>query len=367
MWVRQFSADSFRNLRVPLAELSPGINILCGDNAQGKTNVLEALYFCALGRPLRADHCRELIPIGTQSAGARAVFCRDGEVNAGITVDAYIQQQGNKYVKSLSVDRVPIRNTRELFGRMPVVSFSPEDLRLIKAGPSERRRFMDIEICQLSPVYYQDLRGYYRALRQRNHLLKALQKDRGQLDSLSAWDAQLVQHGLRIMRTREAFVARISALAQEIHSHITRGKETLALTYRPGITLPEEYAATLDKHQQRDIALGSTSAGIHKDDAHFTVRGVSARSFGSQGQQRTAALSVKLAEIELMRQRTGTNPLLLLDDVFSELDTHRQKFLLSRVRDTQVLITCTGIEDVLSRNIGECRIMYVKNGKISYK
>jgi DNA replication and repair protein RecF len=367
MWVRLLTADSFRNLRLPIAELSPGINVLCGDNAQGKTNFLEAVYFCALGRPLRADHCRELIPLGTQeavSAKAKAVFHRDGENKAGVTVSTHISLQSGKYVKSITLDRVPIKNTRELFGKFPVVSFSPEDLRLVKAGPAERRRFMDIEICQLSPVYYQDLREYYRAMRQRNHLLKILQKDRKQLDSLGAWDGQLVKHGLRVMRTRASFIAKISDLAREIHAHITRGAETLALTYKPGIPSakpndPQEYAAALDKHQARDIALGSTGMGVHRDDVHFAVRGVSARSFGSQGQQRTAALSVKLAEIELMRQRTGTLPILLLDDVFSELDAHRQRFLLDKVKGLQVLLTCTGIEDVPAE-----RIIRIKNGEI---
>jgi DNA replication and repair protein RecF len=179
------------------------------------------------------------------------------------------------------------------------------------------------------------------------------------LDSLSAWDGQLVKNGLRISYTREAFVNKISDLSREIHAHITQGAETLVLTYRPCLPNPGEYAAAMEKHRARDIALGSTSVGIHRDDLQFTVKGVSARSFGSQGQQRTAALSVKLAEIELMRQRTGTPPILLLDDVFSELDVHRQRFLLDRVRDTQVLLTCTGIEGIKAD-----RIIRIKNGEV---
>jgi DNA replication and repair protein RecF len=365
MWIRHLMADAFRNLRISQAELLPGINILYGDNAQGKTNFLEAVYFCALGRPLRAEHCRELIPIGAQAAYAKAVFCRTNDRDM-ITVDAHISQQGGKYVKSLSIDRVPVKNTRELFGRVPVVSFSPEDLRLIKAGPAERRRFMDIEICQLSPVYYKDLREYYRALKQRNHLLKTLQRDKSQIDSLSVWDAQLVQHGLRIMKTRASFTVKISELAREIHSEITQGKEILNLEYKPGINDPKAYTAVLDKHQQRDILLGSTSAGVHRDDIHFIIKGISARSFGSQGQQRTAALSVKLAEIELMRTRTGTPPILLLDDVFSELDGHRQRFLLSQIKDVQTLLTCTGTEGVaaLGKGLKEHQIICIKNGQI---
>ncbi|MCL2499856.1 MAG: DNA replication/repair protein RecF [Defluviitaleaceae bacterium] len=370
MWIKDLLADAFRNLRIPQAELSPGINVLYGDNAQGKTNFLEAVYFCALGRPLRGENYKELIPIGTQAAHVRAVFNGGSE----FTVDAYIQQQGSKCVKSLSVDRVPVKNTRELFGKVPVVSFSPEDLRLIKAGPAERRRFMDIEVCQLSPVYYRDLREYYRALRQRNHLLKQLQKDKSEIESLSVWDEQLVRYGLRIMKTRNAFVARISELADGIHSEITQGKEALTLEYKPDIAAspsnerelptPAFYGAVLDKYRQRDITLGSTSAGIHRDDVSFAVKGISARSFGSQGQQRTAALSVKLAEIELMKGRTYTSPILLLDDVFSELDGQRQQFLLTQIKDVQTLLTCTGLEDVLSKVKSEHRIIRIRNGEI---
>jgi len=367
VWIKTLQADAFRNLCVPQAEFLPGINILYGDNAQGKTNLLEAVYFCALGRPLRGEHCRELVPIGTHMARVRAEFGSGnqeyGIKGLGFTVDACIQQQGSKFVKSISVDRVPVGNTRELFGKVPVVSFSPEDLRLIKAGPAERRRFMDIEICQLSPVYYKDLRVYYRALRQRNHLLKGLQKDKGQLDSLSVWDEQLAQYGLRVMKTRSAFVEKISALARTAHAEITQGKEELNLEYRPDIA-SDIYGAVLDKYRQRDIALGSTSAGVHRDDIVFTVKGMSARSFGSQGQQRTAALSVKLAEIELIKARTGKPPILLLDDVFSELDGHRQRFLLRQIKNVQTLLTCTGLEDVLAKVKGEHRIIRIKNGEI---
>jgi len=321
---------------------------------------MEAVYFCALGRPLRADHSRELIPHGGQGVRVQAVFCRHSE----ITVDARVELQNGKYVKLLAVDRVPVTNTRDLFGKVPIVSFSPEDLRLIKAGPSERRRFMDIEICQLSPVYYHELREYYRAMRQRNFLLKALQKDKSQSDSLSVWDTQLVEHGTRVMKTRGAYIEKINTLAKEIHKNITQGTEELTVEYRPGIPDPDVYITTLEKHQARDIQLGSTSAGVHRDDVYFMVRGVSARSFGSQGQQRTAALSVKLAEIALIKEQKKMPPILLLDDVFSELDAHRQRFLLAQIQDVQTLITCTGIEALSVGDLKEYRMITVKNGKI---
>ena len=361
MVIRSLSTESFRNLHIASVALSPGINILQGDNAQGKTNFLEAVYFCALGRPLRAEHTRELIPLG-DSTGAfvRAHF---GDVSPFV-VDAAITAQKGKYVKSIAIDRIPIKNTRELFGRAPIVSFAPEDLRLVKAGPAERRKFLDIEICQLSPVYYQELRAYTRALRQRNHLLKLAQKDKKQIDSLPIWDAQLIEHGLRIKNTREKFIAQINQAAAQIHAQITQNRETLTLEYKPNIADAPQFATALERHQKRDILLGSTSAGIHRDDVLFHVRGLSARSFGSQGQTRTAVLSVKLAEIQLITERLGTKPILLLDDVFSELDATRQHFLLEQVQDVQTLLTCTGVDEVLRKVPRNCAILSVINGKV---
>jgi len=361
MVVRRLAANAFRNLRIPQAELVRGINILYGDNAQGKTNFLEAFYFCALGRPLRAEHCRELIPIGAQEAHVQAFF--ESDIHQ-FTVDGYIRTQNGKCVKAISIDRVPVRNTRELFGRVPVVSFSPEDMRLVKAGPAERRRFMDIEICQLSPVYYQELHAYFRVLKQRNHLLKTIQKGKNKSDELTMWDEQLIKHGNRIMKSRRKFVAQLLTLAQEIHHEITQGREALHMEYKPNIPDPDGYAAILERHQPRDIVLGTTSAGIHRDDIVFSIKGISARSFGSQGQQRTAALAVKLAEIELMRERTGVAPILLLDDVFSELDKNRQHYLLQRIGHTQTILTCTGIEDALHNGLGGYHLIHIENGCI---
>jgi DNA replication and repair protein RecF len=238
--------------------------------------------------------------------------------------------------------------------------FSPEDLRLIKAGPSERRRFMDMEICQLSPIYYSDLREYHRALKQRNVLLKILQKDKSQRESLSIWDQQLNAHGLRIIKARKAFVKNINSTASGIHKNITQGDEKLQLVYKPGIE-SEVFAKTLEKSHDRDILRGTTSEGIHTDDIEFTINDMSVRHFGSQGQQRTAALSAKLAEIELIKQGTGETPILLLDDVLSELDKHRQKFLLEQIKNLQTIVTCTGIEDF---RINNCKKMFMEKGAI---
>ena len=343
-------------------KLLPGINILHGDNAQGKTNFVEAVYFCAFGRSLRAGVDRELISFDSANAHVCAEAERGGYT---FSLDAHIERQGTKSVKALQIDRVPVRHMKDLFGRLLVVMFSPEDLRLIKSGPAERRRFMDMEICQLSPVYYSDLREYHRTLRQRNALLKVLQKDKNQIDSLSIWDEQLAAHGVRVMKAREVFVKNVDALSGSIHRDITQGKENLEISYVPNILDPLKFVHTLEKSHARDIMQGATSHGIHKDDINFSISGTSARQFGSQGQQRTAALSAKLAEIEIIKQSTSELPILLLDDVFSELDGHRQRFLLEQIKEIQTIITCTGLEDVLiSQNQKNYNIMRVINGKI---
>jgi len=359
MYISHLSAHGFRNLYVEEIELAQGINILHGNNAQGKTNFLEAIYFCAFVRSLRAGSDKELVCFDATSANIRAKLVR-GNSNSYQTIDAYIEKHGARVTKSISINRVPIRHMKDLFGRLLVVMFTPEDLRLIKSGPSERRRFMDMEICQLSNVYYSDLREYHRVLKQRNALLKILQKDKSQVDSLDVWDEQLEKYGVRIIKTRADFIKKLSGISKEIHANITQKSESLEIVYIPNIANPGDYLRELKRSRKRDIIQGSTSFGIHKDDLTFTINGISARNFGSQGQQRTAALSAKLAEIEIIKQSTRETPVLLLDDVFSELDSGRQKFLLSQISDIQTLITCTGIDSIL----GLGRVLHVENGGV---
>ncbi|MCL1878712.1 MAG: DNA replication/repair protein RecF [Defluviitaleaceae bacterium] len=346
MHINEVSLTGFRNLNVQNQNLSPGVNIIFGNNAQGKTNFLEAIYFCAFGRPCRARTDGELIAWNETVAQIRLETERAGITS---TLDARLEVVGKKTAKYISVDFLPVKHMKDLFGRLLVVMFSPEDLRLIKAGPAERRRFMDMEICQLSPVYYSDLREYHRALKQRNALLKILQKDRSQVESLSVWDEQITNFGLRVIKTRAAFVKKISAISAEIHKNITQNAENLLMEYRPGLA-PDNFAAALEKSRERDIFRGTTCEGIHTDDIEFTINAISARHFGSQGQQRTAALSAKLAEIEIIRQSTGEMPILLLDDVLSELDEHRQKFLLEQISNLQTIVTCTGTEKFPGKN-----------------
>jgi len=352
MYVKEISIENFRNFAKLQVLLENGINIVYGDNANGKTNLIEAIYFCATGRSQRAKHNKELIRFGCGEAHLQAVMDK-------FLIDVHIFQEGKK--KGIAVDHIPIKKLSQLFGLLLVVIFTPEDLRIIKSGPGERRAFMDVELCQLNSVYYHALRQYYKALKQRNNLLRAIPKDRSLKATLEVWDAPLCQYGMQIMEHRAGFIEDISEIAADIHAHITGGKEKLLLEYNPQII--DNYEERLKRTVERDIMLGSTSAGIHKDDVAFSINGNDVRTYGSQGQQRTAALSVKLAEIELIKGRTGKTPVLLLDDVLSELDESRQKFLFNHIGDLQTVLTCTGVEDILKNIDG--KTMKMTEGAIS--
>ena len=359
MLITKFSASNFRNLIIENIVLEPGLNILHGNNAQGKTNILEAIYFTAFGRALRGKYDSELVKWDENEAFIKVETCRG---NQKFLTDVYIEKQGKKAAKHFSVDKMPVKHIKNLFGKLLIVMFGPEDLRLIKSGPSERRRFMDMEICQLSPVYYNDIKEYHRILKHRNALLKALQKDKSDVDTLFAWDEQLVNYAERISKARGNFVEKINLVAGDIYKSIAGGEE-ISLVYKPSTISCD----SLKKNHDRDIFRGVTSEGIHTDEIEFSVCGKGARSFASQGQQRSAALSAKLSEISIIREVTGEDPILLLDDVLSELDSYRREFLLNYVTTQQTILTATGIDELVKKLSGKCNIMQVVDGKVRAK
>ena len=362
MHIKDISLKNFRNYEKLHMTLSPGVNILFGPNAQGKTNFLEALYFCATGRSKRTSVDRDLIRFMESEAHIQMHVAKDGMENR---LDVHLRREGGK---GIAINGLPVHRLGDLFGALYAVTFSPEDMQLIKEGPGERRRFMDMELCQLSTLYYFELQQYYKILKQRNQLLKQIQKKRDVAlrETLCVWDDQLVAHGTAVMERRAAFIERIHIIARDIHSKITNGQETLALQYKPS-TAPAEFMARLQKNTDRDIILGSTSVGIHKDDLIFLINDIDARAYGSQGQQRTASLAAKLAEISLIREEKGTDPVLLLDDVLSELDQSRQTYLIEAIQGIQTVITATGVEDILNHmtNHQNISVFSVRNGVIS--
>ena len=268
--------------------------------------------------------------------------------------------------KGIAINKMPIRKASELFGIVNLVFFSPEDLNIIKNGPAERRRFIDLELSQLDKVYLNNLSNYNRIVNQRNHLLKELsfggKKDLS--DTLEIWELQMVQYGERLIARRKEFVEQINGIIAKIHQRLTGGKESLKIIYEPSTgDLPFEQA--LNRYRERDLRMKSTTVGPHRDDIGFLIGDMDIRKYGSQGQQRTAALSLKLSEIELVKLATHDTPILLLDDVLSELDKHRQNYLLDSIHDIQTLITCTGVEDFVNHRFSINKVFHVQNGQVT--
>ena len=265
--------------------------------------------------------------------------------------------------KGIAINKVPIKKASELFGIINIVFFSPEDLNIIKNGPAERRRFIDLELAQLDKVYLNDLSNYNRIVNQRNRLLKDIYDKKDLMATLDIWDLQLVNYGNKVIERRKIFIEQMNEIIGSVHEKLTGGKERLQLVYEPGVK-NDNFEETLLKNRERDLRMKSSSVGPHRDDICFLCGDLDIRKFGSQGQQRTAALSLKLAEIELVKQEVKDTPILLLDDVLSELDKNRQNYLLDSINDVQTLITCTGLDDFVNKRFSINKILHVEQGHV---
>ncbi len=357
MIVKSLSLGDYRNIEKLNIEFSPGVNILYGSNAQGKTNILEAMYMCATGRSMRTHIPKEVISFGKDSAHIQMI------ADKGVFKDKINIHIKKNNKKGIAINNIAVKNINELFGTVNIILFSPEDLMLVKEGPSLRRRYMDMELCQLSRIYADDLSRYYKLLRERNTLLKEEKCDNMALD---IYDSQLVEYGIKIMKERNRFINETALKAEIIHSDITSGKEELEIIYIPDVS-EKDYARKMREYREKDIYYKSTSVGIHKDDILFNINGVNARDYGSQGQHRTICLSLKLAEVENVKEKTGYSPVLLLDDVLSELDRKRQLYIINSIKNIQTVITSTGIDDILQSINENASIFYVKDGVIEKK
>lgn len=357
MVIESIKLENFRNYGALELELNQGTNLFYGDNAQGKTNILESVYLGGTTRSHRGSKDREMIRFGQEEAHIR-MNLRKKDIS--YRIDMHLKK--NK-AKGIAVNGVPIRKAGELVGLGNFVFFSPEDLNIIKNGPSERRRFMDMELCQLNSVYIHDLGNYNKILMQRNKLLKDISFHPEYEDTLDIWDEQMAEYGSRIIRERERFTKRLAELILEIHRKLSGGKEELKVFYEKNVS-EEEFRVQLKKSREKDIRLKMSHTGPHRDDLLLSVSDVDIRRFGSQGQQRTAALSLKLAEIELAKELSKDTPVLLLDDVLSELDSKRQRSLLERIGTIQTLITGTGIEDFVDNSFQIDRLFFVENATV---
>ena len=358
MFIKSIELNQFRNYENLNLQFDNGTNILYGDNAQGKTNVLEAVCVSGTTKSHRGSKDKEMIRFGMEESHIKTVVEKK---NMEYQIDIHMKRHKTK---GIAVNKIPLKKASELFGILNIVLFSPEDLNIIKNGPSERRRFLDSELCQLDKIYLTDLASYNHIVNQRNKLLKDLSVQPSLKDTLDIWDIQMAEYGRKIIDKRSEFIKELNETVRKIHGNLTGGLEELNVIYEPDCTA-EKLESTICANRERDMRMRLTSAGPHRDDLCVMANGIDIRKYGSQGQQRTAALSLKLSEIYIVKRKIKDTPVLLLDDVLSELDSSRQNYLLDSISDIQTLITCTGLDDFISHQFQINKVFQVVQGTVS--
>ena len=357
MIIKSIELSDYRNYTSLELDFDKGTNILYGDNAQGKTNILEAIYVAATTKSHKGSHDSDIVRFGCDEAHIRTYLEKD---NIETRVDMHLRKSKSK---GIAIDGQKIKKAADLMGLCNVVFFSPEDLNIIKNGPAYRRRFVDMELCQLDSFYLYNLNNYNKIVNQRNQLLKDLYFNPQLKETLPIWDDQLVSYGNKIIERRRLFVDQLNDIIFNIHKKLSGDREEIKIVYEPDVD-ENNFLDKLKENQARDIKSKMTSVGPHRDDFGFIVGDIDIRKFGSQGQQRTAALSLKLSEIEIVKNINNDAPILLLDDVLSELDSNRQRFLLDSIGDIQTIITCTGLEEFVSDRFTINRVYKVSNGVV---
>lgn len=355
MIIKSIELVDYRNYDTLSMEFCPGTNILFGDNAQGKTNILEAIYLSATTKSHKGSKDREIVNFNKEESHIRSYIEKEG---VETRVDMHLRKSKSK---GIAIDGQKVKKAADLLGLCNVVFFSPEDLGIIKNGPSERRRFVDMELCQLDSFYLYNLNNYNKIVNQRNSLLKDMYMNPQLKETLNIWDMQLVSYGSKIIERRRLFVDQLNEIIKDIHLKLSGGREEIRIIYEPDVEI-EKFEDRLSSSQDRDIRAKMTSVGPHRDDFIFLIGDTDIRRYGSQGQQRTAALSLKLSEIELVKKITRDTPILLLDDVLSELDSNRQNYLLNSIGDIQTIITCTGLEEFVNNRFEINRVFKISEG-----
>lgn len=357
MYISSVILQNFRNYEREKLEFSPYTNVIYGDNAQGKTNILEAVYIFSHGKSHRTKSDKELINFD-KSFSKLSIDFHDAQRDYNAVMQ--LNKNGNK---TIAVNHVRITKLSMLMNYLNAVMFSPEDLELVKGSPGARRRFIDAAISQLYPGYLVSLIDYHRALNQKNCLLKTLKSAGKKSDAtLSVWNEQLSEEGAKIMKYRSDFVTLLNGFSKTVQSEISG--EELNISYIPSVKFAEKdlYLEYLESHQRREIEFASALYGVQRDDLNITINDSEARVYGSQGQQRTAALSMKIAQADYIHHIKGEYPVLLLDDIMSELDINRRMYLSKKIRDKQVLITCTDTD--LIESTSQTKLFHIQNGAI---
>jgi len=362
MRIKRIELNNFRNYTKADIDFHEKVNLILGENAQGKTNLLESIYLSSVGKSFRTARDKNLIKFSEDFCRIKTEYVR-GEDEG--TVEIAISKEGKKAAK---LDGVMIERSSQLLDNIYTVVFSPEDLKVVKDDPEKRRSFMDRELCQLHTSYNNDLYVFKRVLAQRNALLKENMPDKKEL---AVWDENLAECGAGIITARENFIEEINILSRRIHEGITAGRENIEIIYDANIPAAsgkseqkEQIVRLLSENAENDIYNGNTGRGPHKDDLKILIDGKNVRQFGSQGQQRTAALSLKLAEIGLIRREKNEDPILLLDDVLSELDENRQKYLIDSLGKSQLFLTAASLPEGITAELPQGKIMKIKNGSV---
>lgn len=360
MQINILELENYRNFTSLRLDFADSVNIICGENGRGKTNILESIYLCGTGKSHKGSREKEIILHDREEAHVKGEF---SSPRGNRRIDIHLKKDG---VKGIAVDRIPIKKLSELYGKVPVVIFSAEDMDIIKRGPAVRRRFMDIELCQTDPVYVENLISYNHILVQRRELLKEYEEKKQSPEEfeqlLDILDLQLSAAGEPLIKRRKRFTDEINPEIGKIHERLSGGRERVRLVYMPSAGEDELYERLL-KTRERDIFLKQTSVGPHRDDFSFFDRKKELKIYGSNGQQRTAAVALKLAQINLIEKTKREKPVLLLDDVLSELDRGRQKMLLESLGGMQTIITCTGMDEFLEQELGKVKqFIITENG-----
>ena len=360
MFIKKLMLINYRNYEKLDINFGKGVNVFIGDNAQGKTNILEAIYYCAFAKSHRTTRDRELINWNNHESYISLGIAKE---RLDKKIDIKILKDGKKAIK---VNSIKINKIGELFGIFNVVMFSPEDLKIVKDSPGVRRRFIDMELCQLNKKYYYNLVQYNKVLNERNVVLKNKNLSEEMLD---IYDEQLSSYGEYVIKERLKYFEKLNYYGVQVHKDITSNKENIEFKYQSTIKdlskIKENFYEALKKSRKKDIEKGISTIGLHRDDFSIFINNVDIKNFGSQGQQRTAVLTIKFASLRIIKEITGEYPVLLLDDVLSELDFSRKKYILSTIGEIQTVITCTGIEDIYSYLDSNSKIFKVKNGIVS--
>jgi DNA replication and repair protein RecF len=361
MYIKNLRLINFRNYDELGIELNNGVNIFIGDNAQGKTNILESIYYCSLAKSHRTSKDKELINWNKEEAYIKAYVSKE---RLDKNIEIKIFKDGKKGIK---INSIKVTKLQELIGVFNVVLFSPEDLKIVKESPSYRRKFLDIELCKLNSKYYYSLVQYNKALNERNSLLKKWNQS---IESIiDVYDAQLSKFGSYIIKERLKYINMLNEKGKLIHKEITSASEEINFKYLTDIksteNIEEELNTLLKNSIKSDMERRTTTHGPHRDDFSISINNIDTRNYGSQGQQRTSVLTIKFSSLEIIKDQTGEYPVLLLDDVLSELDLNRQKYILNSINNVQTIVTCTGIENIRDYLNESAKIYRVDGGRIT--